>query len=255
MPGVQPLYRELRTQLALRRRVVALDHATGARVRVPTRSVARLRVRPVEKEPWTVRWLEENLRADDVFWDVGANVGSYALIAAKLQPAAHVVAVEPESANYAALCDNLRLNRLDRRVVALPVALAEASRVGTLALASADAGAAVHRLDAHSSEAGVQTVIALAVDDVVESFGVPAPTLLKIDVDGAEPAVLAGAAKTLAAPALRSVLVEIEVENGDAVAEVLARAGFSLDERVAERDGVPLPGVWYGIFAREAGAR
>lgn len=252
MPGVQPLYRELRTQLALRRRVVALDHPTGARVRVPTRSVARLRVRPVEKEPWTARWLEENLRADDVFWDVGANVGSYALIAAKLQPAAIVVAVEPESANYAALCENLRLNRLDQRVVALPVALAESSRVGTLALASADAGAAVHRLDAGSSGDGVQTVVALAVDDLVARFGVPAPTLLKIDVDGAEPAVLAGAAQALASPGLRSVLVEIESENGDLVADVLARAGFSLDERVSERDGVSLPGLWYGIFTRRA---
>jgi FkbM family methyltransferase len=219
-------------------------------VRVPTRSVARLRVRPVEKEPWTARWLEERLRPDDVLWDVGANVGSYALIGAGLQPEAQVVAVEPEAGNYAALCENLRLNRLDGRVVALPVALAEGSRVGTLGLARPEPGAAVHRLDATGSADGVQSVLVLALDDLVGAFGLPAPTLLKIDVDGAEAEVLAGARAALAAPRLRSVLVEIDEGNGDAVVGALAEAGLPLAERVQERDGEPLPGVWYGIFTR-----
>src|ERR671932_123659 len=58
------------------------------------------RLRPVAKEPWTVRWLERSLRDGDVLYDVGANVGAYSLIAAAL--GAQVVAIEPAYANYAA---------------------------------------------------------------------------------------------------------------------------------------------------------
>jgi FkbM family methyltransferase len=251
VPGVQALYGELRLQLALRRRIATLDHpGTDVRIRVPTRSIARLRVRPVEKEPWTVRWLEQELRPGDVLWDVGANVGSYALIAARLEPGARVVAVEPGYANYAALCENVQLNGLGGRVLALPAALAESSRLGELSLAEVEPGAAIHQLDAERPGPNVQAVVVHALDELVQRFGLPAPTLLKVDVDGAEPAVLAGAAAALAREELRSVIVEIEEENGDPVVAALGTAGLGLHERIAERDGVPLPGVWYGVFRR-----
>ena len=32
--------------------------------------------------------------------------------------------------------------------------------------------------------------------------------------------------------------------------EVLTEAGFALTKRFHMRDGIPLPGVWYGIFGR-----
>lgn len=251
LPGVQPLYREVRVQLALRRRVVALDHPrVRARIGVPTRSVARLRVRPVEKEPWTVAWIETHLRAGDVLWDIGANVGSYALLAALLEPGAKVVAVEPAYANYAALCENAFRNGLGERLAALPVALAARNGMGRLALADREEGAAIHELDGEERTSPAQAVIVLELDELVERLGAPAPTLAKIDVDGSEPAVLAGGARMLAREELRSVLVEIDQGNGDRVEEALAAAGLTLSERISERDGVPLPGVWYGIFER-----
>ena len=46
------------------------------------------------------------------------------------------------------------------------------------------------------------------------------------------------------------MLVEIESELTEAVLAELGRAGYSLVEEHRERDGVPLPGVWYGIFER-----
>src|SRR5258707_11726815 len=54
-----------------------------------------------------VDWLTENLRADDVFWDVGANIGAISLVAAR--HCRQVVAVEP---------DPRSLDRLRRNVVA-----------------------------------------------------------------------------------------------------------------------------------------
>ena len=251
VPGVQAAYRELKTQVALRRGVVTLPYPRAAvRMRAATRSIARLRLDPLAKEPWTVRWIEDHLQADDVLWDVGANVGTYGLIAAKLQPGARVVAIEPGYANYAALCENIVLNEVGSAVVPLAVALAESSRSGTLSLSDVEPGAAVHVLDGAPPSRYAQPVLVLALDDLVARHGLPAPTLLKIDVDGAEPAVLAGAVASLARPELRSAIVEVEADNGDRVIEALAAAGLSLVDRVDERDGVPLPGVWYGVFAR-----
>ena len=76
----------------------------------------------------------------------------------------------------------------------------------------------------------------------------PAPTLVKLDVDGAEAAVLAGAQRTLERAELRSLIVEVETANTDAVLQALA--AFELVERFDARDGVALPGVWYGVFER-----
>ena len=51
-------------------------------------------------------------------------------------------------------------------------------------------------------------MLTLKLDDAINLFGLPAPNHIKIDVDGIEMKVLAGAAKTLANSGLRSVMVE-----------------------------------------------
>ncbi len=69
-----------------------------------------------------------------------------------------------------------------------------------------------------------------SLDDLVAQFGVPVPNHIKIDVDGIESEILAGAAATLKDPALRSILVELSRNNKDdseAIDRVLA-AGFKL---------------------------
>jgi FkbM family methyltransferase len=220
-------------------------------VGVTSRSELMSRLRPAAKEPWTVAWIERSLRPGDVLWDVGANIGSYSLIAASVgaaslgREAAKVVAVEPAFANYGALCDNVLVNGFEEIVVPLPVLLGDRTGLVTIGYRDAAAGAAEHEVGGK----GLPT-LAYRFDDLVESTGLPAPTLLKIDVDGAEAAVLAGAAGTLRRPELRSVLVEIERVGGDHVAGVLSAGGFELVERVDERDGERLQNVWYGIFER-----
>jgi FkbM family methyltransferase len=219
-------------------------------VGVTSRTEILSRLRPVGKEPWTVQWLESSLRSGDVLWDVGANIGAYSLIAAKLGRSADVVAVEPGYASYAALCDNIVLNGLDDEIVPLPVLLGEETGLATLAYRDVTAGAAEHSLAGLGAHR--QPTLTFRLDDLVEHHGLPAPTLMKIDVDGAEDRVLAGAPATLARPELRSVLVEIERKAGDAVVAVLAAAGLQIAERVDERDGEHLAHVWYGIFERRA---
>lgn len=251
VPGLSPTYWGLRERLILLRGVAELDYP-GARIRVhvDSPSVVRLRLRAVDKEPWTVEWLEQRLGPGDAFYDVGANVGVYSLIAASICSDARVVAIEPAPANYEALCRNLALNGATHAVIPLPVGLMEATHLGALEIADPASGAAEHVLDGAGTSALRVAVLAYSLDDLVEAFGLPSPTLLKIDVDGGEDAVLAGATATLRDPRLRSLIVEIDERKTEPVLAFLGRSGFRMTSRVDERAGQPLPGVWYGVFER-----
>jgi FkbM family methyltransferase len=250
VPGLSRAFWGTRARLMRRRGVARLDYPKAViRVHVDNLEIVRLRLRVVEKEPWTVEWLERELREDDTLYDVGANVGAYSLVAAALCPRSAVVAIEPGPANYEALCRNLVLNGMIDTVVPLPVGLAAETHLASLGLTDALAGAADHVLD-ERREGGNVPVLAYALDDLVEAFRLPPPTLLKIDVDGTEDAVLAGASASLDNPGLRSLIVEVDVAKTVPVREILARHGFSEVLRVDQRLGEPLPGIWYGVFER-----
>src|SRR5215210_5569231 len=110
LPGLANLYGGVKGFVILRRGIAEVDYP-GARIRIraDTEEIVHLRLRPAAKEPWTVEWIEQNLRDGDVLWDIGANVGVYSLIAAKVASGARVVAVEPGYATFASLCDNVLL--------------------------------------------------------------------------------------------------------------------------------------------------
>jgi len=256
IPGAVPVVRAVRR--ARRPDVAPLDWPNGQLVvRVSSDAVVRSRLHPVGKEPWTARWLEREVGGSDVLWDIGANIGGYSLIAARAG-AGRVVAVEPSPATYAALCENLTLNGLEAAVIPLPVLLGRETGMQTLALSDAAAGAASHWIGATApqseavSVAARVAVMAARLDDLVVWLGLPPPTLVKLDVDGAEAGVLAGGEATFSRPELRSMLIEIERRREDAVLALAEQYGFELRERVDERDGVPLKHIWYGIFARRA---
>lgn len=254
VPGLSRAYWSTRRRLVIRRGHAPLDYAGAPlRIRATTREIVEKRLHPRAKEPWTVDWLVQSIRPGDVVYDIGANVGAYSLIAATLAGGdVSVVAFEPAYANYEALCENVVLNRVADRVIPLPIVLAERTRLASLESAETVAGA-THSLTDGAGPAYRQPVLAYALDDLIGTFGLPAPSLVKLDVDGAEVLVLDGARSTIAAPSLRSVLVEIDKTQSDAVQERLRAAGLTLTSRYDEREGQPLPDIWYGVFERAGG--
>ncbi len=221
----------------------------GAEIQVV--AAARQRTaRAQTKEPFTVAWLEDTLRPGDVLYDIGASVGSYSLIAAAFCPEARVVAIEPGFLNYGVLCSNVAVNGFGDRVV--PVPLPVGARTGTSALRywSITPGAGTHAAESRSGEGSIyeQQALTTTVDALVTEFGLPAPTLVKLDVDGLETAVLAGAAASLARPELRSLLVELPPEDEpDAITTTLTEAGFTAAVVHVRHDG---SGVRYARFDR-----
>ena len=195
------------------------------------------RLSSVEKEPFTVDWIE-SMSPGDVLYDIGANVGAYSLIAAKATGnQARVFAFEPSPSTFRDLFRNVILNDCGASVTALPFALWSETRVMSFRFHLFRSGAAKHRVatDLDAGHSRVAKVVGVRLDDLVEQFGLPVPTHAKIDVDGGELEVLRGAARTLRRPEWRSILIELErggdTEQNRAAKALLAEAGFGSRHR------------------------
>jgi FkbM family methyltransferase len=212
------------------------------------------------KEPDTLAWLD-GLGRDDVLLDVGANVGMYSIYAASLRGAV-VHAFEPESQNYAILNQNILLNRLDRQVTAYCVALSDRAGFDRLYLSEFVAGGSCHSwgepLDFNNrprTAAFAQGCFATTIDLAVAGATIPIPTHVKIDVDGLEHAVIAGARETLRDRRVRSVLVEVNsnLDEHWEIVDAMLAVGFdySPDEAArAQRAEGPFKGVGNYVFRR-----
>lgn len=213
-----------------------------------------------DKEPWTLEWIA-TFPPDAVFLDVGANVGMYTIWAAMTR-GVRVVAFEPEAQNYALLTRNIRFNRLDGRVKAYCAGLSDEAGLVDLHMADLRIGGSNHALGAARdfkddplAAQFVQGGIVFVLDRLVAEGRVPAPTHIKIDVDGIEPKVVAGARATLARPAVRSVLIETNPARADhrAMIETLTTLGFGYDPaqvaRATRAEG-PFKGMAEYVFAR-----
>jgi FkbM family methyltransferase len=190
-------------------------------------------------EPHESDFCRRFLARGDTAWDVGANVGYFtALMSRAVGTAGLVVAVEPGVGTGQLLAVTIERLRL-ANVRVLPVALwHEAAVLGfQTSTSGGDAQQSVARRDKHGSGVVTLPVPALSFADVTSSdwFGQhPAPALIKIDVEGAEPQVVAGMAahlKDSAAPP--ALLIECNVEAlhavGNDAALLLAELGRSFE--------------------------
>ena len=213
------------------------------------------RVRACGKEPFTIQWIHDRFSAGDVLYDIGANVGAYSLVAAKNPGAgARVFSFEASYANVAAINANIALNGAGESVSVLPVALSDATALDVFHLRDALPGGARHALGGSADAGGAtvpQAVMTFRLDDLVEQLRLPSPAHIKLDVDGGELAVLAGAERTLASPALKTMMIEVATELSDEVTRRIERGGLHLESRIRKRNKAGEDAVWYGIFSRE----
>ncbi len=186
-------------------------------------------------EPEAQRRIVETLGPGDVFYDVGANVGFFSLLAARrVGEAGEVWAFEPAPKQARAIRRNARRNRLDN-IHVIEAAVAAAPGEGTLALAEHPGGAALLGAAAPPPDAaGTRPVRVVSVDSVVDE-GAPPPRLVKIDVEGAELAVVEGMTRTIETHR-PWILCELDAPGDEeleakraAVAAALAQRGMAVE--------------------------
>jgi FkbM family methyltransferase len=185
-------------------------------------------------EPAETRLLTGLLRPGDTFIDVGAHIGWFTTLASRAVGGnGVVVACEPYPSNAAALKENLALNNVEN--VRL-VEMALGSQPGELTLAPAGDSGGVTALDWGKGQRVTASMTTL--DEV--AAGLPAVSLLKVDVEGWEPQVLRGGGETLRRA--EHVLIEINRpalqkagSSADEVYRLLRDAGFTSFVTVAPR--------------------
>lgn len=155
------------------------------------------------------------LRPGETLFDIGANIGSYALLAASAA-GARVVAFEPHPKTAAFLERNIAHNKLGGQIVVRRVALSD--RAGS--------GALTDTLDTmnHLTDDAQPDSTAVELETLDGEAARQRPAMLKIDVEGHEEMVLAGGMAALADPGL--LAVEIETVT-PAIDQRLRAAGFS----------------------------
>lgn len=186
------------------------------------------------KEPLTIKWLAR-LPVGSVLWDVGANIGLYSVLAAKL--GARVVAIEPSSFNVEALTRNISLNEVEEQVILVPLPISHVGRqVSQLALATMELGDSQNLFHSLKRDTGAlltpratYRIPGLPLDEIATLFGIPWPTHLKIDVDGNEPDIIASAERIF--ESVREILTEIPQYSGaaESIAQRLSDNDFRLE--------------------------
>ncbi|HWX96130.1 MAG TPA: FkbM family methyltransferase [Solirubrobacteraceae bacterium] len=191
-----------------------------------------------------------------VVFDVGANIGWYSLLAARaVGPTGTVIAFEPSVRNAALVQANAATNGL-LNVKTIPAAVTDEDGWATFL----DNGSLEGRLSKHYSEAqakrreshqreprGSFVVPVLSLDSWIPHSGVGSPSVVKIDVEGAEVGVIRGMTETLRSSG-PTLIIELHGTQSE-VADALDAVGYEhapINSEASTREG---PG-WAHILAR-----
>lgn len=176
------------------------------------------------------------LRKGDFFVDVGANVGSYTLLACAAI-GARGCAFEPVPDTYKRLVDNVRLNNIEDNVICINKGVG--SKIGTLSF-TCDADTMNHAMAPDESSDNSTQVDVVTLDSTLSN---DVPVLIKIDVEGFESNVLDGASNILSNPDLQCVIMEL---NGCG-----NRYGFNEDDILNKMVSHGFSTYSYNPFLRE----
>jgi FkbM family methyltransferase len=211
------------------------------------------------KEPDTIAWIDAFFQPGDVIYDIGANIGQYALYAAKrLGGNCRVFAFEPEALNYAKLNRNIVLNGLSETVTACCLAVADRTALDFFYVKAFAPGASLHAYGRPVTQGekpfppkNRQGTMGVSLDDLTGRFALPFPNHVKIDVDGIEERIIRGAAQTLADPRLKSVLVEVFMQEN--VAPRIKEAFFRKNLILYNADAIDYtPGIVQNLIFRRS---
>jgi FkbM family methyltransferase len=151
-------------------------------------------------EPELVKLFLKHLQPDRDVIDVGANVGFFTVLAGKHLSTGRALAAEPASAAFKRLQENVAANGVEDRVILFNGVVSDAERLATVhVVPGLEEYSSVGDV-AHPSVRGASTEVeqvgAKSIDQLVRDHGLR-PALVKIDVEGGEGPVFAGAEATL----------------------------------------------------------
>jgi FkbM family methyltransferase len=184
-----------------------------------------------EVEPDLQKVLQEFLRPGMTLYDIGANIGLFSLLAARLAgESGKVISFEADPEIAARLREHIARNEFPN-ISVQEMAVWSESRA--LTFARADAGTSPDRgaghVDSSATGGDIAEVQGVSLDEFVR--GAPAPDFIKCDAEGAEVEIFRGARKLLAEKRPIILCEMHSEENRRALMELWSSHGFSCESR------------------------
>lgn len=164
------------------------------------------------------RLIARTVRPNTVFYDVGANVGFYALLGSVLVGGGKVFAFEPLPSNVAYLRQHLALNHI-RNVEVFELAISDENAIASFEDESTGSMG-------HLSGVGQIKVQTVTLDSLLQQRKILPPDYIKMDIEGAELRALKGAERCVRQHRPQIFLATHGLEIHDACCRVLEHWGF-----------------------------
>ena len=190
------------------------------------------------KEVEVREYIDNYVKDDDIFFDIGANIGVFSIYACKRHEKLKTYCFEPEYSNLHYLKENVIKNRLMDSINIYSVAVSNDDMISMLNVQDLTPGAAVHTESKENIEItdegydvvwreGISTITLDRFCSEENIF----PDVMKIDTDGNEAKILAGASNVLMNKKLRSIVLELPLDPtiAEQCVGLLKNAGFSLE--------------------------
>jgi FkbM family methyltransferase len=191
-------------------------------------------------EPDTQEVFQRHLKPGMTAFDVGANVGFFSIIAARLVGrTGRVISFEPLPQNVRQIQYNARLNKFDH-VTVRAEALGRDDGEATFQVSAVSSWGRLAGAGTVAEQIATMTVPVRRLDSAVQVGGLPPPQFMKIDVEGAEADVLRGAEQTLRT--FRPVMM-IELHGTNAVVSQVLEA-LNYEARVVGSDALVTEASW-----------
>lgn len=190
-------------------------------------------------DPALLHILRKNIVSGMICFDIGANIGAITMAMSTATDNVWVHAFEPELKNFSRLCANVALNKLEG-VVLHNLAVSKQQGIVPLTVYEGPRRYGHHTLAHHTTgmqETSFKRVLVKSVtlDEYCQLMHIDRIDILKIDVEGAEPDVLAGAANLLEREGVALIVFEVSkvpLESmGHSIADLIDRLnkyGYSI---------------------------
>jgi FkbM family methyltransferase len=200
---------------------------------IPNKAV-NLRVKRIfKKEPETIAWINSfKNTSDNIFWDIGANIGLFSIYCAIKNNKIKIFSFEPCTSNLRVLSRNISINNLQKNIAINPIALTNVENKFAIFLESRfQEGSSMHSLNKNSKNFNSYRIFCTNINYLLLNKIMKIPNYVKIDVDGIEHLILEGFGKFLKNKLIKSISVEVNEdlpEQCKKVKKILLNNNFQL---------------------------
>ncbi|MBN1617921.1 FkbM family methyltransferase [Candidatus Dojkabacteria bacterium] len=161
-------------------------------------------------EPEETKVFIENVKKNNVIFDIGANIGYYSVIGSKIiGESGQVYAFEPDPFNLKLLNENITLNK-QKNIISIPKAVGSSNQKISLQQDLNQGHTRVSTKEKSSQE--IPQIEMITLDDFILENKISNVDYLKIDIEGYELYALEGAENSLGKGIIKTIMIEINPE-------------------------------------------